>query len=249
MLTNILIAVGMSCALGTAFNNANANNFINNDTPNNVVYYDEDYQITLNANELNNYTWDNFISLFNDNESSPSNVESVIEYNSLELNFEPSTLQYDSDIQWVNDLDTYYRISLNETTKKFVYTVVQTDSDFEYSIIIKFTGSSSIKENRYNLYKTAIELDIVANTNTTPSTQDFVSILGDMIGLITGGLTGFATGIGSGIQTLVSSLFIASNGTSLSLFGAVICIFGGIAFAIGLSRLIFQWIASIGAKH
>lgn len=77
------------------------------------------------------------------------------------------------------------------------------------------------------------------------------SILTEMVQLLTGGITGMATGIGTGVQSLVSNLFLDTTGSSpvLSTFGAVVCIFGGIALAVGLSRLIFQWIASLGASH
>ena len=76
------------------------------------------------------------------------------------------------------------------------------------------------------------------------------AILTEMIQLLTGGITGMATGIGSGVQSLVTNLFIDSTGNTqtLSVFGSVVCIFGGIALAVGLSRLIFNWIQSLGAR-
>ena len=76
------------------------------------------------------------------------------------------------------------------------------------------------------------------------------SVLEEMIELLTGGITGIATGIGTGVQSLVSNLFLDTTGASpvLSTFGAVVCIFGGIALAVGLSRLIFNWIQSLGAR-
>ena len=77
------------------------------------------------------------------------------------------------------------------------------------------------------------------------------AILTEMVNLLTGGITGMATGIGSGVQSIVSALFIDTSGNSqtLSTFGAVVCIFGGIALAVGLTRLIFQWVVSLGASH
>lgn len=245
MLTNILIAVGMSCALGTAFNNANANNFINNDIPNNVIYDDENSSITLSVDELNNYTWQN---LYNN----ADNSSITISYNDYDFTWQSNNNGYitfldtvEAGYQFVlynqSQTITIDEVEVNKLAYSFTYDEMGSYQNFSYTAVITTSEYESIKAS--------IELDIQANSNTTPTAQDFVSILGDMIGLLTGGLTGFATGIGTGIQTLVSSLFIASNGTSLSVFGAVICIFGGIALAIGLSRLIFQWIASIGAKH
>lgn len=76
------------------------------------------------------------------------------------------------------------------------------------------------------------------------------NVLTEMISLLTGGISGIATGIGSGVQSLVQNLFLTGEGASqtLSTFGAVVCIFGGIALAVGLSRLIFNWIQSLGAR-
>ena len=80
-----------------------------------------------------------------------------------------------------------------------------------------------------------------------------VAVLQELIGLLVGGITGIASGIGTGVSNLVKDLFLDGTGTesdpySLSIFGGVIGIFGGISLAIGLSRLIFNWISSLGAN-
>ena len=80
-----------------------------------------------------------------------------------------------------------------------------------------------------------------------------VAVLQELIALLVGGITGIASGIGTGVSNLVKDLFLDGAGTeadpySLSIFGGVIGIFGGISLAIGLSRLIFNWISSLGAN-
>ena len=80
-----------------------------------------------------------------------------------------------------------------------------------------------------------------------------VAVLNELIQLLVGGITGIATGIGEGLSSLVQKIFLDGAGTeaspyTLSIFGGVIGIFAGISLAIGLSRLIFNWIVSLGAK-
>ena len=74
------------------------------------------------------------------------------------------------------------------------------------------------------------------------------SILTEIVELLVGGITGIASGIGSGLQVLVENIFLTTNGdtTSLSTFGVVIVVFGGVALAIGLSRWVVQWVSSLG---
>lgn len=69
-----------------------------------------------------------------------------------------------------------------------------------------------------------------------------------MIEILVAGITGIATGIGGGLQTLATSIFLTeSNGSySLSVFGGLICAFGGIALAVGLSRWVVNWVTSLG---
>lgn len=81
------------------------------------------------------------------------------------------------------------------------------------------------------------------------------SILSEIISYLTGGITGIAEGIGSGLSVLARDMFLtyttAAEGgavtiTGLSTFGALVCIFAGIGLAVGLSRLIFNWVTSLG---
>lgn len=76
-----------------------------------------------------------------------------------------------------------------------------------------------------------------------------VEVLKEMVSLLTGGITSIASGIGEGLSNLVTEIFL-EKGTdgaySLSVFGGVICIFGGISLAVGLSTMIVQWVSSLG---
>lgn len=71
-----------------------------------------------------------------------------------------------------------------------------------------------------------------------------LSILTDIISLLTGSITGIATAIGSGLSTLVGSILI-QNGT-LSTFGMFMFIFMGISLAIGLSKFVLNWCLKLG---
>lgn len=75
-------------------------------------------------------------------------------------------------------------------------------------------------------------------------------ILKDFIQLLVGGVTDLATGIGTGVNGFVKDLFLEVDAqgaiTGLSNFGGVVAIFGGIALAVGITTLIFNWIRSIG---
>lgn len=75
------------------------------------------------------------------------------------------------------------------------------------------------------------------------------ALLTEIISLLTGGIQGIASGIGSGLQSLVTSMFLVTGdggAMTLSVFGGLIIVFAGIALAVGLSRLIFNWLTSLG---
>ena len=75
-------------------------------------------------------------------------------------------------------------------------------------------------------------------------------ILSEFIQLLIGGIKDLATGIGSGVNGFVKDLFLEVDAqgaiTGLSTFGGAVAIFGGIALAVGITTLIFNWIRSIG---
>lgn len=73
-------------------------------------------------------------------------------------------------------------------------------------------------------------------------------VLTEIVSLLTGGITGIATGIGSGLQDLVTNIFLTGSGENqtLSTFGAITIVFGGVALAIGLSRFVLRFLTSLG---
>lgn len=62
------------------------------------------------------------------------------------------------------------------------------------------------------------------------------------------GLTQMATGIGQGFQSFMSAIFLDSSGnaTALSVTGGIIVIFAAIALAIGLGRLVANYLFGLG---
>lgn len=74
------------------------------------------------------------------------------------------------------------------------------------------------------------------------------NILTQIIELLTGGLTAIAGAIGEGLSEMVSKIFLTGTGEtqSLSVFGSVIVIFAGVSLAIGLSRWVTNFVASLG---
>lgn len=82
-----------------------------------------------------------------------------------------------------------------------------------------------------------------------------VQIMQAIIEILVGGISGVATGIGQGLSTLAQSVFLQTTGegaqatTSLSTFGVLVVVFAGISLAIGLSRWVVNFIASLGARN
>ncbi len=79
------------------------------------------------------------------------------------------------------------------------------------------------------------------------------AVLGQIIELLTSGLTSMATGIGGGLKNLVTNIFLEVSETGavegISIFGGVVVIFAGIGLAVGLSRLVVNWITSLGGAN
>ena len=81
-----------------------------------------------------------------------------------------------------------------------------------------------------------------------------VQIMQAIIEILVGGISGVATGIGQGLSTLAQSVFLQTTGTgeraqtSLSTFGVIGVVFAGLSLAIGLSRWVVNFVASLGAR-
>lgn len=80
-------------------------------------------------------------------------------------------------------------------------------------------------------------------------------VVSAIVEILVSGLTEFATGLGEGIGALAKALFFETTGTgadattTLSVFGILICVFAAISLTIGLSRLIFHWLSSLGSRN
>lgn len=76
-------------------------------------------------------------------------------------------------------------------------------------------------------------------------------IVAQIVEILTSGLTSFATGIGSGIASAVQNMFFTGTGENqqLSIYAIMVLVFGGIALAVGLTRLIFNWLGSLGGSN
>lgn len=91
---------------------------------------------------------------------------------------------------------------------------------------------------------------IICAAEDTDNTGGFGNVLEQFISILVGGLKSLGGGIGSGVNEYVSDLFLeidaSGNIVGLSMFGGVAAIFGGVALAVGLTTLIFNWIRSLG---
>lgn len=80
--------------------------------------------------------------------------------------------------------------------------------------------------------------------------SNMVAILQSIIQILVAGVSELGQGIASGLAATVTALFIDSTGTTpaLSTLGGVIALFGGIALAVGITRLAVGWVMSLGAR-
>lgn len=82
-----------------------------------------------------------------------------------------------------------------------------------------------------------------------------VEMMKSIIEILVGGISEMAKGIGGGLSTLAQSIFLQTTGegasatTSLSTFGILIVVFAGISLAVGLSRWVVNFVASLGARN
>lgn len=78
------------------------------------------------------------------------------------------------------------------------------------------------------------------------------SLLTEIIQLLVGGITELGKGIGAGLNNCVTSMFLVTSGagetatTSLSVFGGIVVIFSAIGLAVGLTKLVYHFVTSLG---
>ena len=78
-----------------------------------------------------------------------------------------------------------------------------------------------------------------------------MSILNAILEILFGGITKTAEAIGGGLSALATQIFVSGAGTTespytLTVFGTLIVVFAGIALALGLSRLVVNWLTGFG---
>lgn len=77
--------------------------------------------------------------------------------------------------------------------------------------------------------------------------ESVLTMLQNIIALLTGSIEGIAQAIGTGLSTLVQSILM--TGGALSNFGVFMFIFFGISLAIGLSKFVLHWVTSLGKSN
>lgn len=76
-----------------------------------------------------------------------------------------------------------------------------------------------------------------------------------IVEILVAGIQGLAEGIGSGISEFAQALAYTTTGTgsdavtTLSPYFILVIVFAGISLAVGLTRLIFMWLSSLGARN
>lgn len=73
-------------------------------------------------------------------------------------------------------------------------------------------------------------------------------IVTEIVTILASGITQLGQAIGSGISGVVTSMFFQGTGESqtLSVFAVMVIVFAGVGLAIGLTRLVFTWLQSLG---
>lgn len=80
-------------------------------------------------------------------------------------------------------------------------------------------------------------------------------VVTNIVEILGSGIVGLASKIGQGVSALVNDLWFTTTGTgsdavtTMSVFAIMVCVFAGIGLAIGLSRLIFNWLGSLGGSR
>lgn len=77
------------------------------------------------------------------------------------------------------------------------------------------------------------------------------TLLVQIIEILVGGISSIGTAIGEGLSGIATSVFLTGTGDSqtLSVFGVLVLIFAGISLALGLARLVINWIQGLGGGN
>lgn len=75
------------------------------------------------------------------------------------------------------------------------------------------------------------------------------AIVAAIIDILVSGLTGIGEGIGKALSVMASSIFLNTEGTSMSLFGSLIIVFAAISLGLALTRWVLNFITSLGNRN
>lgn len=207
-----------------------------------VSYNDESYRITFSAYELNNYSFDNLANTLDDEELDLSGTyfydNSAETTYALDEFLPTDNLTYDSGV---------YTIFFDLSTSDNHFHLNENDGESNLSFLNDYSWDfMNNHEDTYNNIKTAIQLDIQANTT---GQEDYQNAFGQFVQILVSGIQSLATGVASGIVGMASALFLETdNGsvTGLSVFGGIVAIFAGLALAIGITTKVYTWVTSLG---
>ena len=75
-----------------------------------------------------------------------------------------------------------------------------------------------------------------------------LEIVQEVVSILVAGITQLGQGIGSGISAFATALAFQGTGENqtLSVYFILVCVFGGIALAVGLTTKIFNWLSNLG---
>ena len=76
------------------------------------------------------------------------------------------------------------------------------------------------------------------------------SVLTEIIDIMVEGIVSYGAGFGQGLGSVVEAIFLEKSGetTKLSTTGGWIVVFAGLSLAIGVTKLVFNWVTSLGAS-
>lgn len=78
------------------------------------------------------------------------------------------------------------------------------------------------------------------------------AVLSEIISLLTDGIVEYAGAFGTGLGSAAESIFLTTGeggAVGLSTFGGLIVVFAALSLAIGVTKLIFNWVTSLGASN
>lgn len=86
------------------------------------------------------------------------------------------------------------------------------------------------------------------NAPTLKANMTGAEIVQQIVEILVSGLKSLGAGIGGGLKDIVTAMAFTTNGDSqeLSIFFIMVLVFSGVALAVGLTRMIYTWLTSLG---